>query len=84
MTEFHNNYKSWLLEYVQARGEANPEYHVIFERGPDHHKEFTVKVTLNGKGLGRGVGVSKKKAEQEAACQALQQLGVISKDKDNG
>jgi ribonuclease-3 len=82
-SKFHNNYKSWLLEHVQAKGEIVPEYRVVFEKGPDHHKEFTVEVILDGKGLGRGTGPSKKKAEQEAACQALQHLGVVPTSKDN-
>jgi ribonuclease-3 len=81
--KFHNNYKSLLLEYVQARGEVVPQYRVVFEEGPDHHKEFTVEVVVDEKGMGRGTGSSKKKAEQIAACQALQNMGVISKNNAN-
>ena len=82
-SKFHNNYKSLLLENVQARGEIVPQYRVVFEEGPDHHKEFTVEVIVDGKGMGRGTGPSKKKAEQIAACKALQHMGVISKNNAN-
>jgi ribonuclease-3 len=81
--KFHHNYKSWLLETVQAKGESVPEYHVILEKGPDHHKEFTVEVVHNGKALGKGVGPNKKKAEQKAAYQALQKLGILSRNKNS-
>ena len=69
--KFHHNYKSWLLEYVQAKGESIPEYHVILEKGPDHHKEFTVEVIYNNKALGKGVGPNKKKAEQRLHVKLL-------------
>ena len=75
---FHFNYKSWLLEHVQAGGESFPEYRVLRETGPDHKKEFTVEVVVNGKVLGRGKGFSKKRAEQEAALKAVECLGLLN------
>ena len=73
-SQFHDNYKSRLLEYAQARGKTGPEYRVLEERGPDHEKEFAVEVHVNGKVLGKGKGYTKRKAEQEAACQAMKML----------
>jgi ribonuclease-3 len=73
---FHYNYKSWLLEHVQAEGESFPEYRVLRETGPDHKKEFTIEVVVNGRVLGRGKGLSKKRAEQKAALEAIQYLGL--------
>ena len=73
---FHHNYKSWLLEHVQAKGITSPEYRILKETGPDHRKEFTVEVLVDGKVLGKGRGYSKKRAEQEAALMAVQQLGL--------
>lgn len=73
-SQSHDNYKSRLLEYVQARGKTSPEYHVLEERGPDHEKEFSVEVRVNGKVLGKGKGRTKRKAEQEAACQAMKTM----------
>ena len=80
--KFQRNYKSWLLEHVQAEGISSPEYRVLKETGPDHRKEFTVEVLVNGKVLGRGSGYSKKRAEQEAALTAIQQLGLREEKRD--
>ena len=75
--KFHRNYKSWLLETVQGEGKASPKYRVLYESGPDHKKRFTVQVLVEGRILGRGAGLSKKKAEQEAAYNALIEIGLI-------
>lgn len=66
------NYKSILLEAVQALGLPAPVYHVISEKGPDHDKEFTVGVYINDQLEGTGTGKSKKKAEQAAAQMAFE------------
>jgi ribonuclease-3 len=42
--------------------------------GPDHHKTFTVEVSLNGQVVGTGNGSSKKRAEQDAAREAIARL----------
>ncbi len=68
------NYKGDLLELMQARGDTVPRYDVIQEDGPDHEKTFHVVVTVGGLKVGEGIGLSKKEAEQRAACQALEQL----------
>jgi ribonuclease III len=65
------NYKSLLLENVQANGHMAPRYLVAFEEGPDHEKQFTVDVYVDEKKLGRGKGRNKKDAEQDAARIAL-------------
>lgn len=80
---FHYNYKSWLLEHVQAEGESFPEYRVLRETGPDHKKEFTVEVVVNGRVLGRGKGLSKKRAEQKAALKAIQFLGLHEDERES-
>lgn len=69
-----HNYKSALQEYVQARGWSHPEYRVVSEEGPSHRKLFTAEVIVKDESYGRGNGRSKKKAEQEAAAQALTRL----------
>ncbi len=63
--------KSLLQEKVQAKGYPAPKYLVVKEFGPDHNKEFTVEVTINGKPEAEGVGKSKSEAEQSAASNAL-------------
>lgn len=59
--------KSRLQETVQAKGLNAPKYRVVAEVGPDHDKEFTIEVSVEGKVLGQGRGKSKSAAEQEAA-----------------
>lgn len=44
--------------------------------GPDHAKSFNVEVHLNSNVIGRGVGRSKKLAEQHAAKEALELMGI--------
>jgi ribonuclease-3 len=75
-SEYHQNFKSWLLEYAQARGDAVPKYKVLKETGPDHQKVFTIIVTINGKTMGKGKGFTKKSAEQNAAKHAIEKLGL--------
>jgi len=68
------NFKSQLLEYVQARKLEAPVYFVIKEEGPHHDKVFTVKVTIGDQEYGIGKGRSKKTAEQSAAEEAIHKI----------
>ncbi|MCG2589496.1 ribonuclease III [Rhodohalobacter sulfatireducens] len=70
-----DNYKSLLMEYSQSEKLKLPNYQVISEEGPGHNKTFYVAVFIENKKLGEGTGKSKKKAEQEAARNALEALG---------
>ena len=63
--------KSELQERVQALGGASPTYELVDSTGPDHRREFLVRVEAMGRVLGEGRGRSKKSAEQEAAKQGL-------------
>lgn len=69
-----DNYKSLLLEHVQALGWSQPQYRVMHEEGPSHEKTFTVEVILNDRSYGQGQARSKKKAEQAAAGEAIDRL----------
>ncbi|MBW1809368.1 MAG: ribonuclease III [Deltaproteobacteria bacterium] len=66
--------KSRLQENFQRQGEKPPSYEVISTEGLDHCRSFTVCVKVNSVELGRGVGRSKKEAEQAAAQAALDKL----------
>ncbi len=66
--------KSLLQEKVQSEGFSAPKYQVISETGPDHNKEFTVEVVVNGKQAAKGLGKSKSEAEQDAAGSALKNM----------
>ena len=69
--EQRTNYKSQLLEYVQARALGQPTYNVVAEVGPSHARRFTVAAVVDGEPRGTGEARSKKQAEQEAAKEAL-------------
>ncbi len=74
------NYKSALQERLQAAGAGAPVYRLRSESGPDHHKRFLIEVRTKseagerGELLARGMGRSKKLAEQDAARRALELL----------
>jgi ribonuclease III len=71
--EGERDYKTILQELAAQDVGRLPEYRVM-ERGPDHEKEFTATVFLSGREMGRGVGRSKKEAEQRAAREAYDRL----------
>jgi len=70
--------KTLLQEYTQGINKQLPEYKLIKEIGKEHDKVFYVDVLFNGEIIGQGVAKSLKKAQQEAANNALIKLGVIS------
>ena len=73
--QLHNaDYKTALQELVQQKKDQVLAYTLVGESGPDHDKEFRVEVSLNGNVIGAGVGRSKKRAEQDAARNALEAL----------
>src|SRR6202163_2742431 len=53
------DFKSTLQERVQSNGEPPPEYAVVGETGPDHHKTFQVEVRVRGKAVAEASGRSK-------------------------
>ncbi len=68
------DYKTALQELVQKKKNQTLVYTLAGESGPDHDKHFQVELTLNGEVVGRGSGSSKKRAEQEAAREAMEKL----------
>jgi ribonuclease-3 len=68
------DFKSDLQELL-ARRRARVSYEVIAESGPAHQRTFEVAAIVDSKRVGRGVGRSKKAAEQVAAEHALKRLG---------
>jgi ribonuclease III len=67
------DFKTGLQELTAARFEVLPRY-VVADEGPDHLKTFTATVAVRGEVMGRGVGRSKKEAEQLAAREAYHRL----------
>ena len=72
--EYFQDYKTQLQECIQAESRKSVEYKVVKEEGPAHDKTFEVIVTHENTKLGRGIGKSKKEAEQKAAQDALNKL----------
>jgi len=75
------DYKSTLQEVVHATGHAQPSYVLVKEEGPEHRKTFTVEARLHKGGgehqpefVAQAAGPTKKRAEQDAARQALEYL----------
>ena len=72
VARMHNaDYKTALQELVQQKKNQVLAYALVGQSGPDHDKEFSVEVSLNGTVVGRGTGSSKKRAEQDAARDAI-------------
>ena len=71
------DYKSLLQEIVQKNPGELLKYVLEGEEGPEHDKVFTVVLYLNSNALSRGVGKSKKDAEQKAAKDALELMGEL-------
>ena len=66
--------KTTLQEHVQKKYKDRPVYEVVEERGPDHQKEFFVRLVVNGREITIGRGSSKRKAEMDAASSALKRI----------
>jgi len=71
--------KSVLQEVAQNLTKQSPKYKILETEGPDHAKEFTVGVFVQGKQLGEGKGLSKQVAEEHAAEVALKELNSSDK-----
>ena len=75
VSKLHNvDYKTALQELIQQKKNQVISYVLVGESGPDHDKVFTAEVRLNDAVIGTGTGSSKKRAEQDAARDALDKL----------
>lgn len=73
-----NDYKSLLFEWVQKKKES---LSFAFNEEYDFEKKmsvFSTTLSIGGQEFGRGLGTSKKEAEQEASRQAWEKLKDIS------
>ncbi len=69
------DYKTALQQIVQQEQGERLEYILVAEEGPAHRRTFTMEARLNSNVIGRGVGSSKREAEQHAAKEALTLFG---------
>lgn len=72
--DLYTDYKTLLQENIQRESALPIRYEVVEEKGPDHDKNFYVAVLHGENCLGKGVGKSKKEAEQNAAKIAIKNL----------
>jgi len=72
------DYKTRLQELAQAQYGYAPTYELTDVSGPDHQRQYAVVVFCDGKALGKGVGSSKKAAQQQAACLALENFESVN------
>jgi ribonuclease-3 len=71
----HVDHKTELQEALARAGKA-VSYAVLDVQGPPHDRSFTCAAVVDGKEAGVGSGRSKKAAEQEAAREAIEALGL--------
>ena len=69
------DHKTALQEELATRGQR-VEYVTLSTAGPPHNRTFTCAAVVEGAQLGAGTGRTKKEAEQEAARQALDHIGL--------
>ncbi len=67
----HRDAKSRAQEWAQAHLGGTPSYQLVDSEGPDHAREFTIALELDGEQVSLGTGRSKMEAEQAAAEAAL-------------
>ena len=84
-----NNYKDKLLQYFHKNQLGFPKYFLVCSDGPPHKRIFTMGVEdpksnnkdkLESRGIGFGMGSSKKEAEQKASKMTLILYGVLNED----
>jgi len=72
--EIHQDPKTELQEWVQARSLPLPEYDIVSRTGPDHAPRFEIEVRVQGYDPVLADGSSRRQAEKEAARIMLKKL----------
>jgi len=65
------NYKGQLIEFCHSSNLSAPQFSIIDSRGPEHEKTFIIKVVISPDKSWRGIGSTKKAAEQDGAQRAI-------------
>ncbi len=66
--------KTNLQELTMDKWGTLPDYNIVAQEGPAHKPMFSAAVSIRGQVFGRGAGTSKKRAEQLAAKEALDEI----------
>jgi len=70
------NAKAALQEWAQGHGHEVPTYSIAAKSGPDHEPKFEVEARIDGLSPARGIGRTRRDAEQAAAATLLTREGV--------
>ncbi|OBV28512.1 ribonuclease III [Helicobacter sp. CLO-3] len=81
MQDLTIDYKTALQEITQERFAKLPIYELLSQSGPDHQKQFTMQISINGEVYAVGQGNSKKSAQQACAKIAYEKLKAPSVQK---
>ena len=68
------NYKGQLIEYCHSNNLPPPQFTFFDSHGPEHEKTFIIKVAISPDKSWRGIGSTKKSAEQDGAQNAIDYL----------
>ena len=71
----NNNHKEQIIKYLQHNYKENPKYKDI---NSDNDKLYRCELLFQDKVISKGEGKSKKKAQQDASCNALIYYNVIN------
>ena len=66
------------LQEALARSGNQVQYNVVEVEGPPHDRRFVCVAVIAGEQVGIGKALTKKAAEQEAARQALEAMGIVA------
>ena len=68
------NYKGQLIEYCHCNNLPTPQFNIVESHGPEHEKTFVINVIIYPEQMWRGIGSTKKSAEQNGAQLAINSL----------
>lgn len=71
------DFKTKLQELIQADQRKTVTYELLSATGPSNNPVFEMAVKMDDMILGTGIGSSKKRAEQQAAKDALNKLAIL-------
>ncbi len=75
IVEQNVNFKSQLIEFAQ-KNNRKASFAIMGESGSSHNRQFQAEAYIDGELVGKGKGLSKKKAEQAAAEDAVKSLSL--------
>jgi ribonuclease III len=70
----HKDARSEFQAWAQAKFNITPRYLVVATDGPEHARQFTMRVMVGEDAWGEGAGKSKQLAAQAAAAEALRRI----------